>query len=344
MRSRVTMVFAVVAVMLGGVLLVPAAYARLSTDNSGGGAGGGGAVNAATPTATPTPAPTSAAAPAPAPPPPPTLAAGRVSVAFKGDFFSWSLLDRQSGKISGSSNMASTSSTESMIKAWIVSDYLRQIGDREPPPALKESARLAIVDSSDGAADKVYAAAGGSYKPSKSSTPDPVIQRAIKICRLTDTKRGNVEPYTGYWSYTRMSPRDAARVGDCIADGKAAGPKWTKWVLEQMSQVRGTTAKKDQKPGYGGGRWGIIDGLPQSITAQGPVSIKNGWTPIGSDGNWHVNCLAVNGKWSLAVMLRYPVKQGLDYGAQVCASVASQLVTPQPGAALKVPQQPVGKL
>ncbi|GAB3852769.1 hypothetical protein GCM10029963_42910 [Micromonospora andamanensis] len=49
-------------------------------------------------------------------------------------------------------------------------------------------------------------------------------------------------------------------------------------------------------------------------------------------------------KWSLAVMLRYPQRSGLDYGADVCASVASQLVTPQPGGALKVPQQPIGKL
>ncbi|MFY1618844.1 hypothetical protein [Micromonospora sp. WMMD736] len=331
MRSRVTMVLAVVAVILGGVLLVPTAYARLSSD-AGGGGGGGTTSSVAAP------------APAPAPPPPPTLAAGRVSVAFKGDFFSWALLDRGTGKISGSSNMSATSSTESMIKAWIVSDYLRQLKDREPPPALKQAASLAIIDSNDGAADKVHAAAGGSYKPSKSATPDPVIQRAIRICGLTDTKRGNVEPYTGYWSFTRMSPRDAARVGDCIADGRAAGPKWTKWVLDQMSKVRGTTAKKDQRASSGGGRWGIIDGLPKSITAQGPVSMKNGWTPLSYDGNWHVNCLAVNGKWSLAVMLRYPVKQGLDYGAQVCASVATQLVTPQPGAALKVPQQPVGKL
>src|SRR6185312_17027060 len=111
MRSRVTMVFAVVAVLLGGVLLVPTAYARLSTDDSSGGGGGGASV----------------AAPKPTPPPPPTLAAGRVSVSFKGDFFSWALMDRQTGKISGSSNMTATSSTESMIKAWIVSDYLRQL-------------------------------------------------------------------------------------------------------------------------------------------------------------------------------------------------------------------------
>ncbi|MET7821166.1 hypothetical protein [Micromonospora zamorensis] len=330
MRSRVTMVLAITAVLLGGVLLVPAAYARLSDGDSSGGGGGGAA--------------STVAAPAPTPPPPPTLAAGPVSVSFQGEFFSWALLDRQTGTISGSPNMTATSSTESMIKAWIVSDYLRQLGDKEPPAALKKAASLAIRDSNDVAANKVYAAAGGSYRVPPNGQPGPVIQRAIKICGLTDTKRGNVPKFEGWWSFTRMSPRDAVRLGDCIADGKAAGEKWTKWVLSEMSQVQGTTALKDQKAESGGGRWGIIDGLPKSITSQGPVSIKNGWTPLNYDGNWHVNCLAVNDKWSLAVMLRYPQKSGLDYGAKVCASVATQLVTPQPGAALKVPQQPVGKL
>ena len=56
-------------------------------------------------------------------------------MSFKGEFFSWALLDRKTGKISGSPNMTATSSTESMIKAWIVSDYLRQLGDKEPPAA-----------------------------------------------------------------------------------------------------------------------------------------------------------------------------------------------------------------
>ncbi|MET7708820.1 hypothetical protein [Micromonospora sp. NPDC005413] len=329
MRSRVTMVLAITAVLLGGVLLVPAAYARLSDGDNSGGSGGGAA---------------SVAAPSPTPPPPPTLAAGPVSVSFKGEFFSWALLDRKTGKISGSPNMTATSSTESMIKAWIVSDYLRQLGDKEPTAALKKAASTAIRDSNDDAANLVYAAAGGSYRTPPNGQPGPVIQRAIKICGLTDTKRGNVPKFEGWWSFTRMSPRDAVRLGDCIADGKAAGPKWTKWVLSEMSQVRGTTADKDQKSSSGGGRWGIIDGLPKSITSQGPVSMKNGWTRLNYDGNWHVNCLAVTDKWSLAVMLRYSVKFGLDEGAQVCASVATQLVTPQPGAALKVPQQPVGKL
>ncbi|RQX14634.1 hypothetical protein DDE19_22815 [Micromonospora ureilytica] len=327
MRSRVTLVLAITAVVLGGVLLVPTAYARLASDDSGGGGGGGTS---------------SVAAPAPAPPPPPTLAAGPVSVSFKGEFFSWALLDRKTGKVSGSPNMTATSTTESMIKAWIVSDYLRQLGNKEPPAEKMKYATAAIRDSNDDAANWLYAAAGGSYKVLPGGQPGPVIKRAISICGLTDTKRGNVPHFEGWWSFTRMSPRDAARLGDCIADGKAAGPKWTKWVLNEMANVRGSVAKQQDRSG--GGRWGIIDGLPKSITSQGPVSIKNGWTPIYDEGNWHVNCLAVTGKWSLAVMLRYPVRSGLDYGAKVCASVATQLVTPQPGAALKVPQQPVGKL
>ncbi|MGN9811187.1 hypothetical protein ACTMSW_17730 [Micromonospora sp. BQ11] len=319
MRSRVTLVLAVVAVLLGGALVVPAAYARLAADGAAGGSGGGTQ---------------SVAAPAPQAPPPPTLAAGTVSVNFKGEFFSWALMDRATGEISGSKNLAATSSTESMIKSWFAADYLRQLGNKPIPAAMKKNITTAIRDSNDDAANALYAAVG------KAAT----IKKMIGTCGLTDTKPGNVPGYVGWWSFTRMSPRDAVRLGDCIGDGKAAGPKWTGYLLDEMSKVRGSTAAKDQKLRFGGGRWGIIDGLPASIASQGPVSIKNGWTLLSYDGNWHVNCLAVTDRWSLAVMLRYPQKSGLTYGAQVCASVASQLVTPQPGAALKVPQQPVGKL
>ncbi|MFC4148937.1 hypothetical protein ACFO0M_22000 [Micromonospora mangrovi] len=335
MRPRVTMVLAIVAVLIGGVMLVPAAYARLSGGDSVAGLGGVGGGTEHVP------------APAPTTPPPPTLANAPVSVNFKGEFFSWALMDRQTGKIDGAANMNRTNSTESMLKTWIVSDYLRQLGDRQPTPELKKWAGLAIRDSNDVGANKVYAAAGGSYKPQPNGKPDPVIQRAIKICGLTDTTRsGPPAPamYNGWWSFTRMSPRDAVRLGDCIADGKAAGPKWTKWVLNEMANVRGSV--KDQQEKSGGGKWGIVDGLPAEIKAQGPVSIKNGWTRLAYDNNWHVNCLAVTDRWSLAVMMRYPAGTSMapSYGAQVCASVATQLVTPQPGAALKVPQQPLGKL
>ncbi|MFI7069174.1 hypothetical protein [Micromonospora sediminicola] len=329
MRPRVTMVLAIVAVLIGGVMLVPAAYAKLSGGDGGsglGGIGGGQQVPAPSPTA----------------PPAPTLADAPVSVNFKGEFFSWALMDRTTGTVTGAQNMNRTSSTESMLKTWIVSDYLRQLGDKEPTAALKKAASLAIRDSNDDGANMVYRAAGGSYKPQPGNKLNPVLQRAVKICGLTDTRAGTVPDYLGWWSFTQMSPRDAVRLGDCIADGKAAGPKWTKWVLNEMANVRGSI--KTQQLKSGGGKWGIVDGLPASIKAQGPVHIKNGWTQLVYDNNWHVNCLAVTDKWSLAVMMRYPGSAGLSYGSKVCASVATQLVTPQPGAALKVPQQPVGKL
>ncbi|MBW4704322.1 MULTISPECIES: hypothetical protein [unclassified Micromonospora] len=327
MRSRVIMVLAVMAVLLGAGLLVPAAYAELSGDDVAGGIGGGAAEKVP--------------APAPTPPPALTLAAGPVAVDFQGSFFSWALMERETDQISGSKNMTSTSSTESMFKVWIVSDYLRQLDKRTPSAAMKKNASLAIRDSNDDAANRLYAAAGGSYRALGNGQPSPVLKRAISICGLTDTKRGNVPGYEGWWSFTRMSPRDATRLGDCIADGRAAGPIWTKWVLNEMAHVQGSVTKQQARSG--GGRWGIIDGLPAAIKSQGPVAMKNGWTALSYDANWHVSCLAVTDKWSLAVMMRYSIKQPLSYGAKVCASVTTQLVTPQPGAALKVPQ-PVGKL
>ncbi|MFG2054059.1 hypothetical protein ACGFI9_08485 [Micromonospora sp. NPDC048930] len=321
MRPRVTLVLAIVAVLLGGVMLVPAAYGKLS----GGGAlpslGSIGGIGGGT---------EHVPAPTPTPPPPPTLADAPVSVNFQGKFFSWALMDRKTGKISGAPNMTSTNSTESMIKAWIVSDYLRELGSKPLSAARKKQAVTAIRDSNDISAEALYNAGGRR----------PVLERLIKMCKLTDTK---IEPTRAKWAYTQMSPRDAVRMGDCIGDGTAAGPKWTKWVLNEMANVRGSV--KDQKSdAVQGGHWGIIDGLPDSITSQGPVSIKNGFTMLWADVQWHVNCLAVTDDWTLAVMMRYPQSKGLSYGAKVCASVATQLVTPQPGAALKVPQQPVGKL
>ncbi|MCP3787604.1 MULTISPECIES: hypothetical protein [Micromonospora] len=317
MRPRVTMVLAIVAVLIGGGMLVPAAYAKFSGGEGLGGIGGGVA---------------QVPAPAPTAPPAPTLAAGPVSVNFNGKFFSWALMDRKTGKISGTPNMASTNSTESMIKAWIVSDYLRQLKGKPLSAERKKQATTAIRDSNDRSAEALYNAGGRK----------PVLDRLIKMCKLTDTK---IDP-KARWAYTQMSPRDAVRMGDCIGDGTAAGPKWTKWVLTEMANVRGGV--KDQKSvEVQGGHWGIIDGLPASITSQGPVSIKNGFTMLWADGQWHVNCLAVTDDWTLAVMMRYPGggdPRTPSYGAKVCASVATQLVTPQPGAALKVPQQPVGKL
>jgi hypothetical protein len=240
-------------------------------------------------------------------------------------FLSWALLDRKTGDIQGSANLTATNSTESMVKVWLVSDFLRRTAaaGRQPTAAQLKWASTAIIDSNDNSAQNLYNAGGR----------DAVIRRLIKTCGLTDSKVWGPpeDNYHGWWSYTQISARDAVRMGECVKNGTAAGPKWTEWVLTQMTKVRGTTAAKDQHLTYGGGRWGVIDALPDEILAGG-VSIKNGWTMINADQKWHVNCLAVHDDWVLSVLMRYPKAYGLKYGANVCESVAAQLVFPQPTA------------
>lgn len=224
-------------------------------------------------------------------------------------FWSWAMLDRSTGVIvSGPGEPEATLSTESMIKVWIVADRLRTLSEAgiavpEPELAL---ARVAIRDSDDQAAETLYRVGGG----------DAVIERLIRVCGLTGTTA-----YPGWWSRTEMSATDAVRMGLCVADGRAAGPDWTDWLLEEMRQVRGGTAAADQPHG---GRWGIIDALPADQAAR--LAIKNGWTPILADGTWHVNCLAIADSWIMAVQARYPIELGLDHGAWVCAEVAGQLL------------------
>src|SRR5262245_24754936 len=88
-------------------------------------------------------APTSPSAPAPepsasgtprtsasAPPAAPTrtaplLHAGPVSVNTSG-FWSWALMDRNTGELATSANAGTTNVTASMIKAWLAADYLRR--------------------------------------------------------------------------------------------------------------------------------------------------------------------------------------------------------------------------
>lgn len=242
--------------------------------------------------------------------PRPTLAPGPVVVAAS-HYWSWALLDRTSNEITGSANLTAQNSTESMIKAWIVADFLRRTEEIGRKPTREQLARAsaAIRDSDDNAAHALWAANGG----------DDVVARLIAMCGLTETT-----VYPGWWSRTGMSARDAVRMGLCIADGRAAGPIWTPWLLHEMRLVRGGVT--DQRPNFGptgGGRWGIIDGLPKEVAAQ--VAIKNGWTRVGADNSWHVNCLAIGPDFVLAVQARYPVALGLAYGAGVCRGVTEQL-------------------
>lgn len=222
-----------------------------------------------------------------------------VRVDVDGDY-AWSYVDRITGRVAGSANAATfTSTAESMVKPWIAADYLRRTGDTSRLPELTAM----IVDSDDDAAESIYRAGGATA----------VIERMIAACGLAHT---TARPY--WWSYTTMTADDATRLGLCLADGRAAG-RWTNWLLATMRAVRGPAS--DQHATTGGGRWGIVDGLP-ATTAKW-AAIKNGWTAHG-DG-WHVNCLAIHPAFVLTIVARYPYGKGLAYGANICAQVTRHL-------------------
>ncbi len=212
----------------------------------------------------------------------------------------WAYMDRRTGLINGSANSASAhNSTESMIKAWIASDYFRRLGDGRPTGQRLRQIRGMIRDSDDQDAQAVYVADGR----------DDVVKRLISVCGLTNTK-----VWHAWWSRTQITAQDAVRMGECIASGRAAGPKWTGHVLNEMRHVRGE------------GRFGIIKALPPEHQDQ--VAIKNGWTAIGWDHNqWHVNCLGITDDWVLVVQLKYPVSLGLRYGAGYCQAQAAKILS-----------------
>jgi hypothetical protein len=213
-------------------------------------------------------------------------------------FWSWALLDARTGELAGSPNLAATNDTASMIKAWIASDFLRLTAERGSRPSAGDLGLLStmIRDSNNEAAETLYRRSGATAS----------IRRLIARCGLTDSRAT-----PDYWSLTMLSARDAVRMGACVADGRAAGPQWTAWVLDEMRQVRGT------------GRFGIIEALPSTVAHR--TAIKNGWL-LRRDGQWRVNCLAIGDGWVLAVLLRYPGSVGMAHGAAVCRRVAAQLL------------------
>jgi hypothetical protein len=218
-----------------------------------------------------------------------------------GGFHSWALLESRTGTINGSDNLADTNDTVSMIKAWLAADYLRQAAQRGEKPSADRMHTLSIMirDSDNDAAQDIYQLNGSTDS----------IERLIAMCDLTDSSA-----VPDRWSETRVSARDAVRMGACLADGRAAGARWTGWVLDEMRKVRGD------------GRFGVVQALPPDIAPT--VAIKNGWLLRDTDGLWHVNCLAVGDGWVLAVMMRYAGSLGFAHGGAVCESVTGQLLNP----------------
>lgn len=219
-----------------------------------------------------------------------------------GEFTGWAILDRRTGTITGSATMAEVSTTASLIKAWIVADYLRRTAQSGNEPSRERLRQLELIirDSHNEYAEALFREIGAHES----------IERLIDICELTDSR-----PYRDYWSNTQLSPRDTARMGLCIADGRAAGPEWTDYLLDEMRLVRGV------------GDFGIRHAFPPPQRSE--IAIKNGWINRDYDGNWHVNCLAIGADWTMGVMVRYPVRLGYEHGADLCRSLATKHLLPR---------------
>jgi hypothetical protein len=294
-RKRRVPIMAVIVLVLGlgvvaaGLRFVPGSPFAPSNASGPAGASAGPSIS---PTPTLAPLPLRSA---------PVTAA---SVQTKG-FYSWAFLDRRTGEITGSANLTATSTTASMIKAWLASDYLRRAEEQGQTPSDSRLHDLEIMirDSDNNAADRTYSANG------KTSS----IKRLITICKLTDSKA-----IPGLWSNTTVSARDVVRMGACIADGRAAGAKWTPWLLDMMRKVRGV------------GDFGIRKAFPESV--QPTIAIKNGWLLRDEDHNWHTSCLAIGDTWVMAVLQRYPSQGNWDndflHTEQVCQQTAALLIDP----------------
>lgn len=292
MRKRVgftVLILFAVAVMVG----VPYVWgSEMLSDHRSSAAEPAAATASSSQPASDTPARKAAPA-APAAPslPPALLHPAPVAVDATG-FWSWTVLDRRTGAMAGSANAATTQRTASMIKAWLAADYLRRV----PNPSASSLRQLtSMIRNSDNAAASYFWGQNG-----RSAS----ITRLVQMCGLTDS-RAYID-----WASTMVSARDAARMGACIGDGRAAGAKWTDWVLNEMRSVSGSQ------------EFGVVPALPPA--EQASTAVKNGWI-ARSDGKWHVNCMAVGTEWVLSVLTVYPASKGMNYGADICSNVTRQL-------------------
>jgi hypothetical protein len=226
---------------------------------------------------------------------------GTVKVDMTG-WYSYAVMDQRTGEIHGSKNMASASTTASLIKSWLAADYLRRAAEKgkTPSDAKLGQIRTMIRDSANTPAQTLWEELGQQVS----------ITRLVSICDLTNSKASS-----SGWSRTQISAQDIARLGDCVSDGRAAGPEWTDWLLDEMRAVRGT------------GNSGIRKAFPASV--QKTIAIKNGWIDRTAEREYHVSCLAIGDGWTMGVAVQYPFGggRGYDYGFEVCESVARQLRT-----------------
>lgn len=214
-----------------------------------------------------------------------------------GLWLSWSLADTARDRRVGSANSdTDRTNSESSIKAWIAADYLRVVQAEGWALTSGERADIAatVRSSDNAAAQRLYEAIGG----------DAVLRHLRSVCGVTVA---TLTP--GYWSLTQITAVDATRIFRCVLRTAPAYPGGDD-LLTDLRSVDPDDA------------FGIKAALPPTTT----VSIKNGWMPHSSTGEWNVNCVAAWDDYVLAVLTRYPVDRPLAYGADVCRDVTAALV------------------
>lgn len=225
----------------------------------------------------------------------------------EGTWYAWQWVNLATGKRYGSANAATeTNNTESMIKAWIGTDYLTLLekSGRKLTDADKDLITNMIRVSDNDAAQTLWQRGGG----------DAVIQRAIDECGLTGTS-----VYPAWWSKTQITAADATTMMTHILDRAESSPL-VAWMVDDLM--------RDVDPSNA---FGIAQVLADADPHARPA-IKNGWTDHGVTNQWNLNCLA---QWNptgtdddivLAVLTRYPLAKGQAYGEQLCRDVTRQLV------------------
>lgn len=221
-------------------------------------------------------------------------------------WYAWQWVNLTTGERYGSANASTeTNNAESMIKAWIGTDYLTRWEKTGKPLTAADKALITkmIRRSDDGAAQTLWLRGGR----------DAVIQRAIDECGLTGT---TVHP--DWWSKTQITAADSATLLTRILDRAKTSPLVAWMVDDLMRDVDPTNA------------FGIAEVLAD-VDAQARPAVKNGWTAHGLTNQWNLNCLA---GWQptgspddivLAILTRYPAALGQAYGEQLCRDVTRRL-------------------
>jgi hypothetical protein len=217
-------------------------------------------------------------------------------------FLSWAYEDLSTGTVVGSANLFERTQAGPMLIAWFGADVLRRAAEngQEPTDASLADIEAMILEDDLGAAERVVASLAGTEES---------LTRLGTMCHLSE-----LTPVAGSWQDTEISAQDAARLGGCLADGRAAGAQWTPWLLNVMRQVHS--------------EFGIREAFPSEEQAM--IAVANGVVLNPADGQWRANCLAVSQTWSLAVLQRYPASDDpnsdIAHVDAVCRQVVNQLI------------------